>query len=734
MARPDRWFDWHRAVRRDASSSIVADPQRRMGALSVVTASCFALILVRCITLEYYEGDAFRAVAEKVWNETSHKAAPRGRILARNGTPLAEDATQLAVAIHYPYLQQPADTQWLRRQARRRRQQQGAGTTEPLSATIDRLRVEQVDMHRRLAEVCGVELAEWRARCDRVEQRVERMADHVNRRRSESLAEQRRAQSAKENVAEARLEDDGWSGLVLSSLRQLFAPPHELSAPRITIREEVSSHILAINLTRAAAAEIEQHPERYPGVVIERNRVRRYPRGSTAAHVIGYLGAPEAEQSPDEHSSRIRRVGKTGVERAWEEQLRGVTGIDIEQRDAGGQLLSTHAERTVVAGEDVRLTLDLSLQTFAEQWLDEVQSLRKPPLVRSSTKQEMPNHGGGSVLVMDVDTGELLVCASAPRFDPNLFVTGRDVSVEDSAALSQLLSDPNRALFHRATQMALPPGSVFKPLVAIALLESETADADAPLICRGYLRQPNAQRCFLYRRYGVGHGPLTLTDALAMSCNVYFYRHAKSLGPQALVGWASQFGLGQPTGLDLPGESRGNLSSPRSLRERHQRVWQLADTEAFSIGQGTLTTTPLQIVRMMAAIGNGGRLVSPRLIANGPEAAPSVRQLSVSEETLETVHRGLRRVVADADGTASRAFAEFPIPVAGKSGTAEAGGGQKDHAWFAGYAPAENPRVAFVVVLEHAGGGGEMAAPVARRLLEQMNRLGYFASSRVAER
>ena len=742
MARPDRWFDWHRAVVQDRSPAPAADPRRRIRGLGLGVGVCFALVFVRCVALEYCEGAAFREVAAKVWSEASHKPAPRGRILSRHGTPLAEDATRLAVTVPYRYLQQRSDPRWLRRLARRRRRSENEVPHESLATTMNRLRVEHAEMHRQLASLARVSQEEWLARCRQIEIRVQRMADHVNRHRRKSHAERQLAVDTE--------IDDTWTGLFTSSLLRMFAPPDDLPPPRITIREEVDRHTLAVGLSVAAATEIEQHPDRFPGVRVERTAARSYPRGNTAAHLIGYLAVPNAseiekqkrdagERSDSSNSGQsAARVGRTGIERAREKQLRGVTGIDIQKRDAAGQLLTTHAARSVIAGQDVRLTIDLPLQSAAEQLLDQVQRQRQAPLVRSRANPTAPNHGGGSIVVMNIQSGELLTCASAPRFDPNVFTAGQRLSNSDD--LRSLFSDPNRALFHRATQMALPPGSVFKPLVAVAMLESgEGVDPDAPFVCRGYLRQPNSQRCYIFRRYGVGHGPLAMRDALAMSCNVYFYHHAGSLGPQALVGWASRFGFGQATGLDALGDAKGNLSSPRSMRERHQRAWQLADTEAFAIGQGALTVTPLQIVRMMTAIANGGRLVTPRLIAlegNGGEGETSHvgRQLSLRDETLKTVRAGLRRAAEDPDGTAYRAFSGSPVSVAGKTGTAEAGGGQEDHAWFAGYAPAENPQVAFVVALEHAGSGGEMAAPVARRLVGQMHRLGYFKPSDVAER
>ncbi len=740
MAARDRWFDWHGAVVRNAAPPVAADPQRRIRVLGLLTAVCFAAVFARCLVLEFSEGDAFRAVALKVSSAEAHKRAPRGRILARDGTPLALDAVQLSLALDYRYLQRTPQASWLRRLARAQRGVAATPPTESLSATVNRLRVQHADMHRRLAALCGVSHEEWLARCGRIEDRVQGMAAHVNRRRRESYAAQQAQELAAASDEASSSADTSWPALITTSLKQLFAPPQGLPPARITIREEVDKHVLAVGISQAAAAEIEHNPQLYPGVRIERKSVRTYPRGSTASHLIGYLGKPREGELPAEHSANgaaitARRVGRAGVEQAWEESLRGVIGIDIEKRDAGGQLLSTQAARQAVDGADVRLTIDLALQTTAEQLLDRVQQGRKAPLVRSKSTPDVPNHGGGSVVVMDIESGELLALASAPRFEPSLFVRSQAVSFESSDQIRELLSDPYRSLFHRATQMALPPGSAFKPLSAVAMLERGVTDGEAPFVCRGYLQQPDAQRCYIFRRYGVGHGPLTIVEALATSCNVYFFHHADALGPQPLVMWASRFGFGQPTGLDLPGEVRGNLSSPRSLQEKQGRAWQLADTQALTIGQGTLTATPLQMVRMIAAVASGGRLVTPRIVlANEGESSAAVSQIPLQKETLRLVREGMRQAVANEDGTAHRAFAGVAVEVAGKTGTAEAGTGQKDHAWFVGYAPADKPQVAFAVALEHAGGGGAIAAPVARHLVDEMIRLGYFDAARLAER
>ena len=303
----------------------------------------------------------------------------------------------------------------------------------------------------------------------------------------------------------------------------------------------------------------------------------------------------------------------------------------------------------------------------------------------------------------------------------------------EAAELAALLADPAHPLFDRVAGMAIAPGSVFKVATSVALLESNAIHAHAPLACRGYLDSPNQWRCEVYTRHGHGHGDVDLASALAQSCNVYFFHHARRMGPAPLIAWASHLGFGRPTGVDLPSEAGGTLPLPAV-------GWNTADTLATCIGQGTLTTTPLQVARMMAAVANGGLLVQPHLVsglalperggrdvdtADDPIHVASPKPIKdLQPSTLVAVREGLRRVVEDSSGTGYGTIRLEAVAVAGKTGTAQTGAGRADHAWFAGYLPADEPRWALVVVLEHAGDGATAAGPVARRLVQQMERLG----------
>jgi penicillin-binding protein 2 len=347
------------------------------------------------------------------------------------------------------------------------------------------------------------------------------------------------------------------------------------------------------------------------------------------------------------------------------------------------------------------------------------------------------------VVVLDVHSGAVLAAAAAPRFDLNIMLRGA------SAEVDNLLHGAGHPLLDRTAQMALPPGSVFKVLTAIALLDSAELqfafDPQARFDCRGYLRRPDAQRCMIYRHYGIGHGPVGLREALAQSCNVYFQHHAVTLGPAALLRWGRRLGFGFRTHCDWVADAGGILPAPTAL-PGSSRQWTRANTEAIAIGQDRLTATPLQVARLMAAVANGGKLVTPHVVADlgltserevdGAAATPDLpehRPQSIpgwKNETLAELRAGLEAVVANPDGTGYNTIRVSSVSIAGKTGTAETGGNLPDHAWFAGFAPADAPRIAVVVALEHGGSGAEAAGPIARQVVEHLAEQGFFIGSR----
>jgi len=695
-------FDWQQFHASETRTPVVVDPRRRLRICLAVFVAVLLVVFGRAAQLEVTQGAGFRAEALRPVEKQTVLPAARGRILARDGSVLACDRKVQAVAVQYRRLQEPPDAGWLRATARARMSKAERKDAAKVAAEQVKVLAERVELARQLAQLCGLSPGQWTARAKQIQSRVQRIAEGANRRQSEAAS------------SSDALSNDSWA----ARLRRLLLedPP----PPRIVIAEELEYHVMADDAPPAAVAEIENRGDRYPGVKIVELSRRFYPGGAQAAHVLGHLGA-EGEGE---------LVGRMGVERQYENVLQGRRGTAVEQTDRGGRVLARYDRQPPTAGHDVTLTLDPALQRTAEELLQSA-------LQRRAIRPEPAEPAGGAIVVMEIETGAIRAAASAPAFDPNLFARG------NREELAAVLADKTHPLFDRVCRMAIPPGSTFKVLAAAALLESATITPEARFNCQGYLHQPDRQRCDIYIRQGVGHGEVALADALAVSCNTYFFHFAEQMGPRPLVDWATRFGFGRPTGIDLPGEASGTLPCPENIRHLEGHAWRPADTQSMAVGQGSLTATPLQVLCMMAAAANGGRLVTPHVARGvgehgsgstlGGEPPSPIAGLQppspiagLQRKTLRTIREGLRRVVADPQGTAHGTLYIESLAVAGKTGTAETGADRASHAWFAGYVPAEEPKLALVVVLEHAGEAALAAGPVAKRLVLRMEQLGML--------
>ena len=668
--------DWNQ-LRAARTAPDTTDPRRRMRLGALAFALFTTAVFARAVQTEWTDGPEYRARAMKPLRRELPVPGTRGRILARDGTVLARDEQVLALAVHYRQLEEPANEGWLRRTARRRLARAERGNPERLAAEMDRVLAERAELAQRLAQLADGSDERWRMQAAQTQARVERIARSV----SERLGRE------------------------------------------TLVAEQLDYHVMADGLSLAAAAQIEGNPERFPGVKIVPRTRRVYPAGSLAAHVVGYLGKVGPDDPTDDAAfAPDDLIGRAGVEARHDRLLHGRRGTLVELTDHGGQVLSAHREVEPGVGKDLVLTFDPALQRAAEELLDSA-------LRRRAVEHPGARPGGGAVVVISVHTGDLLVAASTPRFHPGVFLSGSEQAVR------LLLDDPAGPLVDRVCRMTLAPGSVFKVVTAAALLDWPDFLPEESLFCQGYLKHPDVHRCAVFVRRGTGHGDVTLADALCVSCNVYFFHHAGRMGADRLVDWAARFGFGQPTGVDLPGESPGILPMPANSELTAGHPWRTADTYATAIGQGSLTATPLQVARMMAAIANGGRLVTPRVLARvglteqAVDSAGAARAedegrgiaaprpiTGLNEVILGHLSEGLRRVVADPTGTGHATIQDGTISVAGKTGTAETRPGSPAHAWFAGYLPAEKPRYVIVVALEHAGDAATAAGPVVKRL------------------
>ena len=670
-------------------------PGTRLTLLGTVIGLSLLLIGWRVAGIQQDSQGSFGRPTAPVTVTTEPIPTHDGRILAADGTVLAHDLQRFRVRVHYRWLEIPADRTWLRSQALSRLDRRGRRDSARLAAARSEVLAQREAMHVQLARVCRVAPQELRQRMRAMQKRVERVVASVQERRS--IASQ---------PVIAVAEPGPWWQVAWETIRTtLTTPPRRAESEPVVVTEELEYHRILDNVPLKAAAAIQEHPERFPGVEIRVETRRTYPEGPLAAHVVGTRRRELRGQGlvPDGDW-----VGTSGVERTYDHLLRGRPGLKRIVTNRAGEVLSTRVLQPPRRGRDIELTVSLPLQRRAERLLDAATNTGSP---------------GGAIVVIDLHTGAVLAAASAPRFDPNLLIA------PDPATWQRLIEDPRRPFFCRVTRMALPPGSVFKSLSATALLESGVLGPDHSVSCRGYLDHPGRYRCYVFRHFGVGHGETNIGDALCRSCNVFFFdaarRLARSDGHRHLHTWAARFGFGQPTGIDLPGESAGRLPAP----PKQPRI---SETMQLAIGQGPITATPLQIARLMAAIGNDGTLVTPHVVANNgsaPTIPRATRIRGLSPQTLAAVREGLRRVVADPRGTGYKRIRLPAVTIAGKTGTAEVGGDMEDHAWFAGYVPVRAPRLAFVVVLEHAGTGGRTAGPVARQLVQAIHAIGLIGNA-----
>jgi penicillin-binding protein 2 len=470
---------------------------------------------------------------------------------------------------------------------------------------------------------------------------------------------------------------------------------------------------------------LAEHQSSFPGVDVRDAYTRDYVRNKTAAHILGQVGAV-TEEDLETHPTleMIDRVGRSGLEKQYDEYLRGVNGYDAIMVDAAG-VRSDSGIRGLppTPGQNLVTTIDLKLQRVAEDALI-------TGIAKARGTSDGRDASAGAVVAIDPKSGEVLALASAPTYDPNVFV---QPGVQNER-IAEALVDPNnrrQPMFNRAITGTYPAGSTFKPLTAIAAMAERYTTPETPIGCPAAMEImgtvfPNNQDRHL--------GGIDLQTALEVSCNTYFYKLAidfYNAPGSPLQAWATKFGLGSTTGIDLPGEAGGLMPTPDWKRDAYEaeidQIWKPGDSVNLSIGQGNLGVTPLQMANLYATIGNGGTLHTPRLARSIQDlggrdvvaipAGESV-ELNLDPGDLAAVREGLIRVNEGGNGTATSVFGGFEVTTAGKTGTAEKQG-QTDHAWYCGYAPAEDPTIATCAFVDGGGHGGSAAAPIVLKMYQE---------------
>jgi len=447
-------------------------------------------------------------------------------------------------------------------------------------------------------------------------------------------------------------------------------------------------------------AYIEARRSDFPGLIIETEITRDYIYGDIGSHLIGYLGKMNPSQSENPAFKDVNPdtfIGQWGVEKLFDRSLRGTPGKRIIEVNALGREIRLLQENPPLKGQNITLSIDINLQKEAEKAFGE---------------------RAGALVATDPNTGEILAMVSKPSFDPNLFTRG--ISSEKWLAI---LRDKKHPMLDRTFQSQYPPGSTFKIITAIAGLEEGVITPDTKVDCKGRINY-GRWRFGCWRRSG--HGLVSLHRALVESCDVYFYEVGKRLGIDKIFHYATLFGLGEKTGIQLGQEKQGLIPNIQWKLEKKKQPWFLGETFNASIGQGYVATTPLQLALMTGAVANGGTLYRPSLLKDvHPLIAGKVK---LKPGTLATVKSGLSGVVNEHGGTGWAAKSSLTT-IAGKTGTAQViaqkNGLQpsqerfRDHAWFVAFAPLEKPLIALSVLVEHGGHGGGAAAPIAKIAIEE---------------
>ena len=492
---------------------------------------------------------------------------------------------------------------------------------------------------------------------------------------------------------------------------------------------------IAKDIPREAVAEFSEEGDEFPGINISVQPVRQYKQGTLASHILGYaskIGSEEYQKKKDEYNQNDI-IGKTGIEAVFEKYLKGKNGTKQIDMAVDGTITAEVVEKEAVAGSNVVLTIDSQLQKIAEEALkDNIEKIKNGGFGKSYDAK------GGSCVVINVKTGEVLAMASYPDYNPQSFADG--ISNEEWKSYNENKSYP---LLNKCIQSAYEPGSIFKMVTAIAGLESGNISLTEKINDTGVYKKYGAEwKCWYYTDYHRGHGYLNVIGAIEKSCNFFFYETADRMGIDTLDKYATYFGLGRKTGIELPSETAGTLASKDYVKSI-KGSWNPGDTINAAIGQGYNKFTPLQMTKYISMIANGGNNVNVSIVktiqnADGTEVSKDEineyvkEKLGLTEENTENitlnkdyvnaVREGMKSVTSGESGTAYVRFKDFNIKVGGKTGSAEAGkdanGNDIVNAWFAAYAPYDDPEIAVVVMVEN-GGHGNYTAEAVRNIMAE---------------
>ena len=477
-------------------------------------------------------------------------------------------------------------------------------------------------------------------------------------------------------------------GVNEKEIRQKMSSGREYPFAPVIIKADISSEM---------AFRIEERRPELPGVSIRVDGIRYYPYGETASHVIGYIGAISKREYAESDRDRFgmsSMVGRAGIEKVFDDTLRGWRGGRQIEVNARGELMQVLSDRKPEAGEDITLTLDLE---FQKRIMARIKGLH------------------ASVAVLDLETDGLLALASAPAYDPNIFVS--PASSEQRLALIKGQDSP---MLDRGIHATYPPGSVFKLVTALAALELKKITPQTRFNCTGSFQLgPKSKPVHCW--FQEGHGSINLYEAIERSCNVYFCNVAKRLSPDDIAHYAHELGLGESLKLEISKIAPGLIPDSTWKMARFKQPWYQGETLNMAIGQGYLLVTPFEVMRLTAIIAKNGRISEPHLVAQDHPLLTDGPRVAIQEQNLNVIKRGMLQVVESDYGTGQLARVDFD-KLAGKTGTAQAPP-KKAHSWMTGFFPYKQPKLAFVVFVEHGGSGGITSARIVKQILETWKEL-----------
>ncbi len=488
------------------------------------------------------------------------------------------------------------------------------------------------------------------------------------------------------------------------SARKIMAVRYEITRNGYSNTKSV---IIARDISNTSAVQIREQNAKLSGMNVVTEPIVSYTSGSLASHVLGYVGAISAEEYETRKDTYRNDdiIGKDGIQKVFEEYLKGTDGVKQVDMTVDGAITSEYISEEAIAGSDIILTIDANLQKVAEDALE--QNIKD---IAAGEYGEKYDADAGAVVVMNVNTGEVLAMASYPDYNPGRY------------AEEYTQDDGSGKYMNRAISGVYAPGSTFKMVVASAGLDTGEITTSTLINDNGIYPYGDRQACWYYRSYGVGHGYLNLTQAIKYSCNYFFYDLGYRLGIDTIAEYAGYYGLGKRTGIELLGEERGTVAS-REYAESRGNGWYISDTLSAAIGQSYNNFTPIQMARYISMVANGGKNVDVTLIKSiiNPDGTEVSKEeieshtketigtenevkedLDISKENLDAIRAGMKGVTSESGGTAYSTFSDFDIDIAGKTGSAQTGIEGEAHGWFVGFAPYENPEIAVVVFVEKA--------------------------------